>query len=119
VDYLSWLGMPLSFDTPRTVRTAETDHRPADAVLIRPDAHIAWAETIDEPTDTMAFALREALSCWLDRPMRLRCRGLRWPQFEAKSERVIELRTFSRRHPTDAAQKPLCSNGSDVLGLRH
>ena len=31
-------------------------------LLIRPDAHIAWAATIDEPADTAALALREALS---------------------------------------------------------
>ena len=46
------------------IHTAETDHRPADAVLIRPDAHVAWAAAIDEPTDTAAVALREALSRW-------------------------------------------------------
>ena len=34
------------------IHTAETDHRPADALLIRPDAHVTWAATIDEPTDT-------------------------------------------------------------------
>jgi hypothetical protein len=45
-----------------------TDHRPADALLIRPDAHIAWVATIDEPTDTAALALREALSCWFGTP---------------------------------------------------
>ena len=46
------------------VQTAETDDRPADALLIRPDAHIAWAATADEPTDAAAVALREALSGW-------------------------------------------------------
>lgn len=46
------------------IRTAKTDHRPADALLIRPDAHIAWAATVDEPADTSALTLREALSCW-------------------------------------------------------
>ena len=46
------------------IHTAETDHRPADALLIRPDAHIAWAATVDDPTDTAAPALREALSGW-------------------------------------------------------
>jgi hypothetical protein len=50
------------------IHTAETDHRPADALLIRPDAHIAWAATIDEPTDTAALALREALSGWFGNP---------------------------------------------------
>ena len=43
------------------IHTATTDHRPADAVLIRPDAHIAWAATIDEPSDAAALALRAAL----------------------------------------------------------
>ena len=46
------------------VHTAESEDRPADAVLIRPDAHIAWAADVDEPTDTAVIALREALSGW-------------------------------------------------------
>ncbi len=46
------------------IYTAETDDRPADALLIRPDAHIAWAATIDEPAETAALGLREALCCW-------------------------------------------------------
>ncbi|QHC23443.1 FAD-dependent monooxygenase [Streptomyces sp. GS7] len=50
------------------VHTAKTDDRPADALLIRPDAHIAWAATIDEPADTAAPALREALSGWFGTP---------------------------------------------------
>jgi FAD binding domain len=52
------------------IHTAETDHRPADALLIRPDAHIAWVATIDEPTDTAVLALREALSCWFGTPLK-------------------------------------------------
>jgi len=52
------------------IHTAETDRRPADALLIRPDAHIAWAATIDEPTDTAALALREALSGWFGTPLK-------------------------------------------------
>jgi len=52
------------------IHTAETDHRPADALLIRPDAHIAWAATIDEPADTAALALREALSGWFGAPLK-------------------------------------------------
>jgi 2-polyprenyl-6-methoxyphenol hydroxylase-like FAD-dependent oxidoreductase len=52
------------------IHTAETDHRPADALLIRPDAHIAWAATTDEPTDTAAPALREALSRWFGTPLK-------------------------------------------------
>lgn len=50
------------------IHTAETDHRPADALLIRPDAHITWAATIDEPTGTAARSLREALSAWFGNP---------------------------------------------------
>jgi 2-polyprenyl-6-methoxyphenol hydroxylase-like FAD-dependent oxidoreductase len=50
------------------IHTAATEHRPADALLIRPDAYIAWAATIDEPTDTAAPALRDALSGWFGTP---------------------------------------------------
>ncbi|MFD1516324.1 FAD-dependent oxidoreductase [Pseudonocardia yunnanensis] len=52
------------------IHTAETDHRPADALLIRPDGHIAWAATVDESADTAASALREALSSWFGAPLR-------------------------------------------------
>jgi 2-polyprenyl-6-methoxyphenol hydroxylase-like FAD-dependent oxidoreductase len=61
------------------VHTAETDQRPADALLIRPDAHVAWAATIDEPTDSAAPALREALSGWFGTPL------------ESASDLVVEL----------------------------
>jgi hypothetical protein len=50
------------------IHTAGIDQRPADALLIRPDAHIAWAATIDELTDAAAPALREALSSWFGAP---------------------------------------------------
>ncbi|MBE3203657.1 MULTISPECIES: FAD-dependent monooxygenase [Parafrankia] len=50
------------------IHTAKTDHRPADALLIRPDAHIAWAASIAEPTDTAALTLRDALSRWFGAP---------------------------------------------------
>jgi 2-polyprenyl-6-methoxyphenol hydroxylase-like FAD-dependent oxidoreductase len=50
------------------VHTAETDHRSADALLIRPDAYIAWAAAIGEPVDTAAPALTEALSGWFGPP---------------------------------------------------
>ena len=46
------------------IRTAETDQRPADALLIRPDAYIAWVAPTDEPAGTAAPALRDALCCW-------------------------------------------------------
>jgi 2-polyprenyl-6-methoxyphenol hydroxylase-like FAD-dependent oxidoreductase len=52
------------------ILTATTDHRPADTLLIRPDAHIAWAATVDEPTDTAALALRAALSGWFGTPLK-------------------------------------------------
>jgi hypothetical protein len=52
------------------IHTAETDHRPADALLIRPDAHVAWAAIIDEPTDTAELTLREALSGWFGTPLK-------------------------------------------------
>ena len=47
------------------IRTAKTDDRPADALLIRPDAHIAWATTVDEPAGP---SLREALTAWFGAP---------------------------------------------------
>jgi len=50
------------------VHTAATDDRPADALLIRPDAHIAWAATTDEPTGTAAHTLRQALVHWFGEP---------------------------------------------------
>jgi 2-polyprenyl-6-methoxyphenol hydroxylase-like FAD-dependent oxidoreductase len=50
------------------IYTAKTDHQPADALLIRPDAYIAWAASISEPARTAAPALREALSCWFGTP---------------------------------------------------
>ena len=50
------------------IRTATTDQRPADALLIRPDAHIAWAAATGEPTDAAVPALRDALSWWFGAP---------------------------------------------------
>ena len=43
------------------IHTAKTEDRPADALLIRPDARIAWAASIDEPATP---ALQAALSTW-------------------------------------------------------
>jgi 2-polyprenyl-6-methoxyphenol hydroxylase-like FAD-dependent oxidoreductase len=51
------------------VHSAETGQRPADALLIRPDAYIAWAAAIDEPTATAAPGLREGLSGWFGMPV--------------------------------------------------
>ncbi|MEU9152910.1 FAD-dependent monooxygenase [Streptomyces sp. NPDC048417] len=50
------------------VHTAKTDDRPADALLIRPDAHIAWAAAVDESPDDAVPALREALTRWFGAP---------------------------------------------------
>ncbi|MFF3442361.1 hypothetical protein [Streptosporangium sp. NPDC002721] len=50
------------------VRTAKTGDRSADALLIRPDAHLAWAAAVDEPADTAAPALRQALTDWFGTP---------------------------------------------------
>lgn len=52
------------------IHTAKTEDRPADALLIRPDAQIAWVATIDEPADAAALALREALSYWFGTPLK-------------------------------------------------
>ncbi|MEU2042438.1 FAD-dependent monooxygenase [Nocardia niwae] len=46
------------------IRAAKAENRRADAILIRPDGHIAWAATIDEPADTAEDGLRAALSFW-------------------------------------------------------
>lgn len=50
------------------IHTAETDCRPADALLIRPDAVIAWAAASGESAGTAAPALRKALSCLFGTP---------------------------------------------------
>ena len=50
------------------IHTAETDDRPADALLIRPDVHVAWAADVDEPADAAVPALREALNRWFGSP---------------------------------------------------
>ena len=48
--------------------SAPIANRPADAVLIRPDALIAWAADVDVPGKTALPALREALSTWFGVP---------------------------------------------------
>jgi len=50
------------------IHTAKADQRPADVLLIRPDAHIAWAASADEPAGTAVPALRDALACWFGTP---------------------------------------------------
>jgi 2-polyprenyl-6-methoxyphenol hydroxylase-like FAD-dependent oxidoreductase len=50
------------------VASARIDERPADALLIQPDARIAWAAKVDEPGETALPALREALTQWFGAP---------------------------------------------------
>jgi 2-polyprenyl-6-methoxyphenol hydroxylase-like FAD-dependent oxidoreductase len=50
------------------VVSATIEKRPADALLIRPDALIAWAATVAEPGETALPALREALTTWFGAP---------------------------------------------------
>lgn len=47
---------------------ATVDEPPADALLIRPDARIAWAAMLDEPGKTAVPALRDALTTWFGAP---------------------------------------------------
>ncbi|HQR25906.1 MAG TPA: FAD-dependent monooxygenase [Nocardioides sp.] len=50
------------------VARATIADRPADALLIRPDALVAWAAAVDEPDGTAHPALRGALSAWFGAP---------------------------------------------------
>ncbi|MFE1592190.1 FAD-dependent monooxygenase [Nocardia sp. NPDC058705] len=54
------------------IHTAKTGDRPADVLLIRPDGHLAWAATIDEPSDTAKSELRTALAKWFGIPESMR-----------------------------------------------
>jgi 2-polyprenyl-6-methoxyphenol hydroxylase-like FAD-dependent oxidoreductase len=47
---------------------AVTEDRPADALLIRPDAYVAWAAGIDEPASSARVSLRGALAQWFGAP---------------------------------------------------
>ena len=44
--------------------SATTRERPGDALLIRPDAYVAWAARVDEPASSATVGLREALAQW-------------------------------------------------------
>jgi 2-polyprenyl-6-methoxyphenol hydroxylase-like FAD-dependent oxidoreductase len=52
------------------VVSATIDERPADALLLLPDARIAWAAAVDEPGQTALPALLEALTTWVGPPQR-------------------------------------------------
>jgi hypothetical protein len=45
-----------------------SDERPADVLLVLPDSRIAWTATVDEPGETAAPALQEALTRWFGAP---------------------------------------------------
>jgi 2-polyprenyl-6-methoxyphenol hydroxylase-like FAD-dependent oxidoreductase len=47
---------------------ATIDDPPADALLVLPDARIAWAAAVGEPVEAALPALREALTTWLGAP---------------------------------------------------
>ncbi|WP_067699241.1 FAD-dependent monooxygenase [Nocardia jejuensis] len=49
------------------IRIAKTDDLTTEALLIRPDAHIAWATDVHAPTD--AATLRTALTTWFGEPL--------------------------------------------------
>lgn len=50
------------------VVSATTDDRPADALLILPDARIAWVAAVDEPGETAVPALGQAMAEWFGAP---------------------------------------------------
>ncbi|PWI45651.1 FAD-binding monooxygenase [Streptomyces sp. ICBB 8177] len=50
------------------VVSATTGQPPADALLIRPDAHVAWAAALGEPASAAVPALRDALARWFGAP---------------------------------------------------
>jgi len=54
------------------ILAAQADDRPADALLIRPDAHIAWAAATGEPDGTAVPALQAALTHWFGVPLAAR-----------------------------------------------
>jgi len=61
------------------IHTARTDDRPADALLIRPDAYIAWVATAGEPAGTVVPTLREALFRWFGAPLDATVQVTGWP----------------------------------------
>src|SRR4029453_4740093 len=58
------------------IHTGGTDGRPADALLIRPAAHVVWAATVREYADTAAPALQEALEGWFGAPREAIAHGI-------------------------------------------
>lgn len=50
------------------IHTAVAEHRPADALLIRPDAYVAWAASTEQAGAAAVAELREAMSSWFGAP---------------------------------------------------
>ncbi|MEZ0050519.1 2-polyprenyl-6-methoxyphenol hydroxylase-like FAD-dependent oxidoreductase [Mycobacterium sp. MAA66] len=50
------------------IHSATADYLRADAILVRPDACIAWAADIGEPAETAAPGLQNALHYWFGEP---------------------------------------------------
>ena len=50
------------------IHVAASDWKSADALLVRPDAHVAWAAATGESAETAVPALQEALSRWFGNP---------------------------------------------------
>ncbi|MET7642534.1 FAD-dependent monooxygenase [Streptomyces sp. NPDC005426] len=50
------------------VHVAGTELRPADAVLVRPDGHIAWAAPVGASSGSLVPALRQSLFAWFGPP---------------------------------------------------
>ncbi|MYW14694.1 FAD-binding monooxygenase, partial [Streptomyces sp. SID2955] len=50
------------------IHRADTDDRPADALLIRPDAHVAWAAPVGASSGSLLPTLRRALTAWFGDP---------------------------------------------------
>ncbi|MEV4472337.1 FAD-dependent monooxygenase [Nonomuraea sp. NPDC049504] len=50
------------------VHEAKAADRDVDALLIRPDGHVAWAAALDEPAGIATPALRTALAAWFAAP---------------------------------------------------
>lgn len=50
------------------VVSVTVDHRPADALLVRPDTYVAWAAPVGVPEETAASGLGQALAAWCGVP---------------------------------------------------
>jgi 2-polyprenyl-6-methoxyphenol hydroxylase-like FAD-dependent oxidoreductase len=62
-------GLARNWQPRIVVRSVLAQNRPADAILIRPDGYVAWAASLDEPTDTALTTLRQALTHWFGAPV--------------------------------------------------